>query len=374
MYNYYRQGWVVGRIAKMAHEVFGVEPIVISMPFQEKVTPETNQANHITFVLVGKDSATLERIRKAFAEKKSFWANERPAANEAVNAFAPTPVELPGYATDWRHIAQAEVVIEGDAPATQPADEKEYKSAYNALKLQPQDNWPQLYLREKKIPDLNLYGMEIIAGLSVVILLVFAWPVFFSRGGLRAKPSVQMFFLGAGFMLLETKGVVHMALLFGSTWIVNSVVFFAILVMILCANLFVLVFKPSKLWPYYVLLLLGLLANALVPMDWYLSLSPTTRTILSCAVVFVPVFFAGVIFATAFRESKNPDVDFGSNVAGIILGGLSEQLSLVLGFNYLLLVAVGYYLLSWAFGRRTGSQNALAAEMASPVASPSPVA
>ncbi len=42
-----------------------------------------------------------------------------------------------------------------------------------------------------------------------------------------------MFFLGAGFMLLETKGVVHLALLFGSTWVVNSIVFFAILVVIL---------------------------------------------------------------------------------------------------------------------------------------------
>ena len=49
-----------------------------------------------------------------------------------------------------------------------------------------------------------------------------------------------MFFLGAGFMLVETKAVVHMALLFGSTWMVNSVVFFAVLVMILLANLFVL--------------------------------------------------------------------------------------------------------------------------------------
>ena len=55
-----------------------------------------------------------------------------------------------------------------------------------------------------------------------------------------------MFFLGAGFMLLETKGVVHMALLFGCTWIVNSVVFFAILVMILCANLFVLTLQAAK--------------------------------------------------------------------------------------------------------------------------------
>ena len=60
----------------------------------------------------------------------------------------------------------------------------------------------------------------------------------------------------------------------------------------------------------------------------------------------MPVFFAGVIFATAFRDSTRPDVDFGSNIGGIILGGLSEYLSLVLGFNHLLLVAIGYYLLS----------------------------
>jgi hypothetical protein len=62
----------------------------------------------------------------------------------------------------------------------------------------------------------------------------------------------------------------------------------------------------------------------------------------------VPVFFAGVIFATAFRDSRQPDVDFGWNVAGIILGGLSEPLSLILGFNKLLLVAGAYYLLSLA--------------------------
>src|SRR4029434_4598554 len=98
----------------------------------------------------------------------------------------------------------------------------------------------------------------------------------------RIRPNFQMFFLGAGFMLLETKGVVHMALLFGSTWVVNSVVFFAILVMILIANLFVMTIKPRNLWPYYGLLLVALLINALVPMNWFLSFAPTTRTVLSC--------------------------------------------------------------------------------------------
>ena len=38
----------------------------------------------------------------------------------------------------------------------------------------------------------------------------------------------RMFFLGAAFMLLETKAIVHLALLFGSTWLVNSAVFFSV--------------------------------------------------------------------------------------------------------------------------------------------------
>jgi hypothetical protein len=181
--------------------------------------------------------------------------------------------------------------------------------------------------------------MAIVAVLSLVILLAFA-PV------RRARPSGRMFFLGAGFMLLETKGVVHMALLFGATWMVNSIVFFAILTMILLSNCYVLLVRPNRLWPYYTLLLAALLLNSVIPMDDFLALPGMSKVVASCAVVFMPVFFAGVIFATTFRSSIQPDVDFGSNIAGIILGGLSENLSLVLGFNHLLWLAISYYLLS----------------------------
>ena len=324
MYNFYRQGWVVARLAKMAEEVFGEKPLVISLPQRDRIQPGDNQFGHITFLLVSSDSKRLAAMRAKFAQGESFWIHPEPVTNEATNAFRSAPP--PG--APWHRSAPAQVEL-------------------GAIDLLPSDDWPQLYLRERAIPWAPIgQGMLVIALLSLAILLGFA-PL---RG---VRPNWQMFFLGAGFMLLETKGVVHMALLFGGTWIVNSIVFFAILVMVLCANLFVLKLKPQKLLPYYGLLVAALLVNALVPMHVFLSLAPLARTVSSCLVVFVPVFFAGVIFATVFRDSRQPDVDFGWNVAGIILGGLSEPLSLVLGFNQLLLVAAGYYLLSLTLRPRT---------------------
>lgn len=121
--------------------------------------------------------------------------------------------------------------------------------------------------------------------------------------------------------------------------------------MILFSNLYVLAVKPRKLWPYYVLLSAALLLNIVVPMSRFLALPGWGKVAVSCAVIFVPIFFAGIVFATSFRDSTQPDVDFGSNIAGAILGGLAENLSLVVGFNYLLLIALGFYLLSFVLRR-----------------------
>ena len=322
MYNYYRQGWVVGRLARMAEDVFGTKPLVLSLPHRPSIRPQDSQQDAFTWLLVGADSGRLEAIRAKFAQAESFWLYGEPAKTEAINGFRRlAPAE------HWNKLAPVQVDAAG-------------------IELLPSDDWPQLYLRSREIPWAPIgQGMLAVAVLAAAILLAFA-PL------RRARPNWQMFFLGAGFMLLETKGVVHMALLFGGTWVVNSVVFFAILVMILGANLYVIKVGPRRLAPYYALLVVALLVNTLVPMNAFLSLSPVARVIGSCLVVFVPVFFAGVIFAAAFRESRQPDADFGWNVAGIVVGGLSEHLSLVLGFNYLLLVALAYYLLSLAFGAR----------------------
>jgi hypothetical protein len=133
---------------------------------------------------------------------------------------------------------------------------------------------------------------------------------------------------------------------------VNSLVFAAILVMILLANLFVIATRPRSLWPHYACLAGSLGLSAVLPMSSYLHLPGPLATLAACGVVFVPVFFASVIFAVTLRDGPRPDTALGSNVAGVILGGLAENLSLMIGFNHLVLVALGFYALSSLFDRR----------------------
>ena len=49
--------------------------------------------------------------------------------------------------------------------------------------------------------------------------------------------SPHFFVLGAAFLLLETRSLVSFSLLFGSTWLVNALAFFAILASVLLAIL-----------------------------------------------------------------------------------------------------------------------------------------
>ena len=314
MYNYYRQGWIVARLAKMAQDVFGVEPVVISLPYQAKIEPSDSQADHFTVILVSNGhSPALEKIRQLLQQPQPM-----ALSSEALAASAPPE------GRSMPMIGSAVV----DTSTTQ---------------LLPTDDWPFLYLKARVIPlKPSVTGMVLIAVLSALMLMVFA-PVY------RVRPNGRMFFLGAGFMLLETRGIVQMALLFGATWVVNSVVFAAILVMVLLANLTVQAFRPRRLGLCYGALAAALLVNLYVPLSTFLALGAGgTRTVAACAIVFVPVYFAGIIFSTAFRESTQPDVDFGSNIAGVILGGLSEYFSLIVGFRGLLVIALCFYTLSYA--------------------------
>jgi hypothetical protein len=162
-----------------------------------------------------------------------------------------------------------------------------------------------------------------------------------------AKVNLHFFFLGCAFFLIETKSITETALLFGSTWIVNSVVVSAILIMILGANLFVRKFKPGDVRPFYILLLASLLLNYLVPVSSMLGQNFVLRGVVSGLAISLPLFFAGIIFATSLRKLQSVETAFGSNLLGSVAGGMLEYSSLMFGIRALYLLSGFAYVLSW---------------------------
>ncbi len=316
MYNFFRQDWIVERIAEMATSVFGCRPTVLSLPYEERV--KDLPLNSFTMIIAGCNP----RIADAFARHPNFWLASVPPQNLNIDGFTLDPKALPpGEARKFERIAPSKVDYGRDLSFAT-------------------DDWPFLYLHSRLIPNLTLRSIALLGTLGIG----FVW--FFLPKGSRLGLNSRMFFLGAAFMLLETKAVVQMALLFGSTWLVNSAVFFTILILILLANIYVLKVQRVNLLWHYIGLVVVLAAGALVPLDVFLTGGTLWRYGAPCLLALGPMLFAGVIFARSFRDAPQPDLALGSNIAGAVVGGLAESLSMLLGFQHLLLVALAFYLLS----------------------------
>jgi len=286
MYNFYRQQWLVDRLAGTLDSVFGHPPCV----FQQARTAA------LAVLTVGRTSADQS------------------------------------CAQPW--VRPASVV----APAT--------------------DDRPFLYLKDRAIPALYRTALLLIVLASLLaifgVLLVNAEPM--RRGAptrfaaqlRRALSYRDLFLLGAAFLLLETKSVTGFALLFGTTWLVNSLVFAGVLLAVLAA---VEASRYATSIPVAVLyaLLLGALAlNWLLPSSWLLSLDVPLRALAAVSVSFLPIFAANIIFAKRFAATDDGPLAFGVNLLGAMLGGCLEYLSLILGYRALLLLAGALYLLAYA--------------------------
>jgi len=205
------------------------------------------------------------------------------------------------------------------------------------------DDWPYLYLRQKTVPVPYVVGL---AGVIVLGLLL-------TKQGIPnfRQFDAHFFFLGAAFFLLETKSITELALLFGSTWIVNAAVIAAILFVIVLANLLVERFGFTKVWPAYTLLGLALCFNYLFPVSSFLGMAWALRVVLASLSLALPLFFAGLIFAITFSQTTSVEIALGSNLIGAVLGGIFEYTSLVYGIRVLYLFALMFYMLS-ALGLR----------------------
>lgn len=269
MYNYYRETWLIDRLASTAQKAFGHKPCV------DKVGDDLQQA----VVTVGLTTA------------------DQACGSEWAGASATTP-----------------------PPAT--------------------DNRPFLYLFTDRIPSLYLITIALIlvAGLIGVGI---------AGGGSsyrRMRPYADLFLLGAGFMLLETKSITGFALLFGTTWVVNAIVFAGVLVAVLAAVEVTRRFRTPPLKTMYVVLFGGLLLSWIFPDSWLLGMPLGLRALVAVVIAFLPIFAANVIFAKRFTDTADGTASFGANLLGALLGGCLEYAALIIGFDGLIVIAALLYI------------------------------
>jgi len=226
-----------------------------------------------------------------------------------------------------------------------PEISKELQSHENSNTLST-DRWPFIYLRSRTIP-IAILGV-------LVIFLCFAVGVLrrnVSLRGLANRQGLHLFFLGAGFMLLETKGVTELSLLFGSTWIVNAVVIAAFLIMGLLANTLVMI-RPVSQWFAYSALFIVLSTSIFLPYSLFAALPTLQRVFAAAALVGLPVFFSGLVFSRSFRDVESAAQGLGVNLLGAVIGGALENLVMIGGTPILGILAILLYGLSALFASR----------------------
>ena len=288
LYNYYREPWLIEKLSTMVSRTFDRDSFVSTYGGQGRGAVIIN-------------GARLDEIpRSTFGPYR-----ENPAAHDS---------------KDLR------VTGEGFYPATAiPA---------------ATDDWPFVYLPRKTFPAIYIRGLLVITAISLFGIFVVA-----PKGTLR-RFDWHMFFLGAAFALLEVKALTTFALLFGSTWNVNSLVFFAILASVLLAVLLNARFRLRRIWLWYGLLFGMLALNLAVRPETLLLNNAVLRYLVASGLVFAPVFLANVIFSNSFRDTDQADVAFASNLLGIMFGGMLEYFSMLVGYHLLLIAVIGFYALA----------------------------
>ncbi|HEX5266169.1 MAG TPA: hypothetical protein VFW24_05305 [Acidimicrobiales bacterium] len=260
-------------------------------------------------------------------------------ATQLSDAFGSRPCVELGNTLSGRQQAVLTVAKSGRTPNC--------ASPWDGQRVSPvSDDRPFPYLPTPSIPTFYLTVLGLVLAGSLLVVRVAGGPL------RRMSPFVDLFLMGAAFMLLETKNIVQFALLFGTTWYVNSLVFAGVLLSIYAAVETARHVRLPRPWILYAVLLVTLVVAGVVPQASLLALPAVFRFLAATALAFGPVFIANLVFAQRFRDVASSTTAFGANLLGAIVGGVLEYLSLVTGFR-LLLVAVGaLYGLAFLFGRR----------------------
>ena len=286
VYNYFREKWLVDRLANTIAAAFGEAP---------RAYVHEDRA-YLAVMLAGPRLRELQAIP---APPSQFFAYGQPQA--------PSPAH---------ELARDASVV----PAT--------------------DDWPFLYMRAPALPRHYLAALAVILAISAIAVIGAVWTE--KTAGHTVRP-LYFFFLGAGFMLLETKSIVQFALLWGSTWSSASLAIASVLAMALASTVVAARVDIRRPWPIAAVLFALLAVSYWVPIGRIAFSSRAAESIVYGVLVFSPVFCAGLLFSAGFKQSPSAATDFGANLLGAMIGGVCEYLSLVAGYHFLLiLVAICY--------------------------------
>jgi hypothetical protein len=214
------------------------------------------------------------------------------------------------------------------------------------------DDQPFLYIRDREIPALYTVTLGLIALASLATVRIGV------RSLSRLKPYSDLFALGAAFLLLETKSVVQFALWFGTTWLVNALVFAGVLIAVLGAVVVAGKLSLPRATVLYGLLFASLAMAWAVPPAALLDLATPLRLLTAILLTFTPVFLANLIFAQRFAQTASATAAFGANLLGALFGGILEYAALIVGYRALIFVAAIAYLAALILRPRSAPSTA----------------
>ncbi|MBT9585772.1 class I SAM-dependent methyltransferase [bacterium] len=198
------------------------------------------------------------------------------------------------------------------------------------------DSWPYLYIEKPSIPSLFW-----ILGLIFLVLWVISSRLRYGKilGPNWSNPQeLFMTLLGISFSLVQVFSICKASILFGSTWLVNSVVISGILVMILAANILLPRVTISRFW-ITLALSLGCIGLAFLPLSKLLLLPFLPRFLLAATLSGLPMLLSGLLFGHAFAKTQQPGRDLGANLFGAMLGGALQLVTFKWGIPSLMVLA-----------------------------------
>ena len=202
------------------------------------------------------------------------------------------------------------------------------------------DDWPFFYM------SYRIYPVSYVVLISVIFLISWFFLKNLTKMSLR-KFSFPSFFLGVGFMLMETKGITELAKIYGSTWFVVSIVITAILTMAYLANLFIIKGIKISINQIYFFLIFSLLLSYSLSFINYYNYPIFLLKIIIPIILTFPVFFSGLAFSKELVRYGSTANALSCNILGAIVGGLLEYNSMYFGFKFLYLLAIFFYFMAY---------------------------